>query len=138
MKMNRKKLLGISIAAVIVLILLPVILFVVRTEFELRSRLLSTIESPLYRIEIYYFPGSSMGTNPKVRVFSEDESGSEQLLVHAEARDTASAFFVDSVTAAVILYSRYLTKPWDRYPCDTFYFRLDKTVVPVRLRAIAP
>lgn len=132
MEKRFKKVLAASLIVLVAFILLPGVLFLVCWEIDHRARLLEEVSNPPYSVFIFYYPGG-MGTNPEIRVFARSDTGSRQLLLYADARDTSSAFFADMVTVGVVLYDREMREPWSRYPRDTFFFNLSKPIRAIEL-----
>lgn len=117
---------------VVALVVGPIVLLVVCWEVGYRPKEVDSASSGEYKVYAHYIPGG-LNTNSEVRVYTRRDGGDEQLLLFADGEDTASVFFADSVTAAVVLYGMEPWEPYRQYPADTYYFKLNEKIQVVWL-----
>ncbi len=96
----------ILVATVIVLIVIFVLIFAIKFAWDQRSRTISTVTDGTHTITVSWNP-SDWEFNSSIYVVGDIEGANEQLLLVADAIDTADVRFIDSNTIRVFLFGQH-------------------------------
>ena len=114
------------------LALFPILLAVIIMVWYIIShmgRYILVVEQGVYKVKVVYYP-SGLGTNQYVKLYSVKKGVDEQLLVFADARDSAGIEFLDSTTAQILILQKRSDLEFGAYwqITDSFVLDLSKSI----------